>query len=251
MTTPTIVANAKTFPSVAQLDFIDIGGSQGGSYEYIKNKFKLANGLTIDIDPNKVNIARTRGIPAIQLDATNMHIFNDNACKMVSIIHTLEHLPDANTIEGVLKESIRVASDKVYIRGPMFYISDLSSQNLQFYWSHWRGHTCLIEANDIIQMMERMNISHYTLNYLNQVHNSSDPSIHPKNGLIDRHAYDPRIDPPKPSNIVFSKKIYKEFELIFDVHQSNFIPNLNSPSCESTTTHMDCIERTPRSVNPT
>ena len=33
-----------------------------------------------------------------------MKIFNSNACKLISIIHTLEHLPNVNIIKKVLEE---------------------------------------------------------------------------------------------------------------------------------------------------
>jgi hypothetical protein len=200
-----------------QIDFIDIGASKGGSYKHIQKIFNFVSGLAIDIDAKKVKVALENNVPAICLDAASMHIFNDNACKLISIIHTLEHLPNTNVIEGVLKESIRVASDTIYITGPMYYLNYLKPLGFQFYWSHWRGHTCLIEPNEIIQIMEKLGQTKYQLNFKekHRIKNSSHPCIHPINGKIDRHDYNSKIDPPKKMNITFEQKIYKEFELIF------------------------------------
>ena len=42
----------------------------------------------------KVNESLKNNIPVIRLDATQMKIFTNNTCKLISIIHTLEHLPN-------------------------------------------------------------------------------------------------------------------------------------------------------------
>ena len=199
----------KKYHSYDKIDFIDIGGSKGGSYKYIKNKYKFENGLAIDIDIEKVNESLKNNIPAIRLDATQMKIFNDNACKVISIIHTLEHLPNENIIKNVLKESLRVASELIYIKGPMFYKNYLKEKGFQFFWSHWREHTCLIEPYTIINIMKYLGINTYELKYLHHVKNSNEPCIHSINGLIDRHDYDRKIDPPKEMNFEFKKKFIK------------------------------------------
>ena len=175
----------------------------------------MINGLAIDIDPKKIETALRRGIPMIRLDATNMHIFNDNACLLVSIVHTLEHLPNLSIIEGVLKESVRVANRSVYIKGPMFYKDYLAPQGYQFFWSHWKGHTCHVEPDQIIAMMKTLGCRQYKLNYIGRVVTSTDPCIHPINGHIDRHEYDPLLDPPKPMDVAFTQNIFKEFEFVF------------------------------------
>ena len=69
------------------LDFIDIGANKGGSYHYIKKNFGFDSGLCIDIDINKVNLSIANKAPAICLDATNMSLFTDNSCKLISILH--------------------------------------------------------------------------------------------------------------------------------------------------------------------
>lgn len=212
-----IICNGRNYECYDKIDFIDIGGSKGGSYKFIKNKFKFENGLTIDIDMRKVNESLKNNTPAIRLDATQMKIFTNNACKLISIIHTLEHLPNVEIIKKVLKESIRVASNTIYIKGPMYYQDYLKEKGFQFFWSHWTGHTCLIEPETIINMMKDLGKNNYELNFYEKhlVKNSNNPCIHSINGLIDRHDYDKEIDPPKKMNVNFKKKIYKEFELIF------------------------------------
>ena len=209
--------NNKVFRSIEQIDFIDVGGSKGGSYNMVKSKYGFENGLTIDIDPQKVKLSLENNVPAIRLDATKMHIFSDNACKLVSIIHTLEHLPDLTTVERVLRSAVRVASDTIYLRGPMYYLDYLKPMGLQFYWSHWSGHTCLVEPDKLIEIMRDLGQTRYNLNFLRPVETSSDPCIHPASGLIDRHDYDPEVDPAKETDVTFANKTYKEFELVFSL----------------------------------
>jgi SAM-dependent methyltransferase len=204
----------KKFESKSQLDFLDIGCSNGTGYDYLRRNFG-DSGLCIDIDPEKVKNALKRGVPAVQLDACNVDIFSDNSCKVVSIMHVLEHLPNTETVNGILKESSRIASNTIYIRGPMFYEKYLSELGLQFYWSSWTGHSCHIEPEKIIELAKThipKNSFKHKLNYRSEVKTSADSCVHPLNGKIDRHDYNPKKDPPKNNNIKL-ENIYKEFEL--------------------------------------
>jgi hypothetical protein len=226
-----VKTNGGTYEPADQIDFIDVGGSKGDySYGLIKSMYGYEGGLAIDINPKKVKLALENNVPAVRLDASKMGIFSDNACKLVSIVHTLEHLPNLAVVEAVLKSALRVASNTVFIRGPMYYIDYLKPMGFQFYWSHWRGHPCLIEPHKILDIVAKSaismgwtqdNISH-ELRFLDRVESSSDPCIHAASGLIDRHDFNPKIDPPKNGFVKFEREIYKEFELVFtlkkDIH---------------------------------
>lgn len=198
------------------LDFIDIGGSKGGSFKHIKTQFGLTNGLAVDIDPRKVQLALQNNVPMVQMDATQMSIFTDDACKLVSCMHILEHLPDLRAVRRVLREALRVAKETIYIRGPMFYKAALAQKGVQFYWTHWTGHTCLVEPVQLISIMRELGATKFKLNYRQPVRSSNDPCIHSVLGKIDRHAYNPVIDPPKPLHVPLDN-IYKEFELTFSL----------------------------------
>ena len=63
-------------------------------------------------------------------------------------------------------------------------------------------------------MMKDLQQNTYELKYLNLVKDSNDTSIHSIHGLIDRHAFDAKVDPPKIMNVKF-ENVYKEFELTF------------------------------------
>ena len=206
--------NNKIFERKSTLDFIDIGGSTGGSYNFMKKKFEYTSGLAIDIDPKKVEKALLNNVPMINIDATNMNIFVDNACETISMMHVLEHLPDIESVTKIFRESIRVASKQIFIRGPMFSSKYLNELGFKFFWSSWKGHTLHIEANEMIKIMAELGIVKYQIKYLKPVENSNDDCIHPLNGLMDRHGYDEKIDPYKEKNIKF-ENLYKEFDLLF------------------------------------
>lgn len=60
-----IICNGKNYESINKLNFIDIGGNKGGSYNLIKKKFNYDTGLAIDIDICKVKEAHQNNIPMI------------------------------------------------------------------------------------------------------------------------------------------------------------------------------------------
>ena len=213
-----IVINDKEYSREAGLDFLDLGAGNGGSFELIKKRYKFNRGLAVDIDPRKITLSLQNGIPAIEMDATNLNIFSENSFKCVSIVHVLEHLPSTDLAKAILLESSRVASDFLFIRGPMFYIDFLSSLGLQFYWSNWTGHTLIVEPTDILKMLPTRMTDMSEIKYIKPVLDSSDKCIHALNGLKDRHDYDSTVDPHKHMDIKFNPIIYREFELIIKLH---------------------------------
>lgn len=125
------------------------------------------------------------------------------------MIHFLEHLPNLEIVKKILKETIRITTEKIYIIGPMFYLDYLKRFKLQFFWSHWTGHTCLIEPYDIINIMKQYGINNYELNFKDKhiIKDSSNINLQLINCDIDRFEYDANVDPPKNMNIIFDKKI--------------------------------------------
>jgi len=209
----------RTVMSRDQIEFIDIGGSKGGSFLHVQKKFGYSNGLAVDIDPSKVKQSLKRGVPMICLDASNMKIFSDNASKMVTMIHFLEHLPSLSIVRKILFQACRVAQERVYIRGPMFYDSYLKSFGLRFNWAHWTGHTCHVEENEIINFMKEFGQTNYVLKYHGRVKDSKNSSILPRTAPIDSFDYNPKKHGKKPYKI-FDKPIYKEFELLYVLPQN-------------------------------
>ena len=98
----------------------------------------------------------------------------------------------------------------------MFSSKYLNELGFKFYWSSWKAHPLHIEPNDMIKIMSELGIVNYQIKYLKPVENSNDDCIHPVDGLVDRHGYDEKVDPPKEKNIKF-ENLYKEFDLLFQL----------------------------------
>ena len=216
----TIRYNGRTVESRRAIDFIDLGGSGGGSYQFMRRRFGFVSGLSIDIDPKKVALALQRGIPALQLDATHLSIFTDGCCRAVSMLHFLEHLPDMDHVRRVLAEAVRVSSDLVYIRGPPFHDDYLGARGLRYYWAHWRGHSVHVEAEDIVAMLRALDgVRDVQLTRLKPVASSEHPCIQSVRCAIDRHAFDAAVDPPKPRRVAL-EGAYEEYEIVARVRAS-------------------------------
>jgi|LakMenE01Jun11ns_1017448.scaffolds.fasta_scaffold9957414_4 hypothetical protein len=135
------------------------------------------------------------------------------------MVHMLEHLPSKSLASSTLQESARVASDFLFIRGPMFYEDYLASYGFKFYWSDWKGHTLMIEPEDILALIDQHLVDSHEVRYIKRVESSSDSCIHSLESQTDRHEYDVSIDPPKRMNIIFDRPIYKEFELTIKLNK--------------------------------
>lgn len=94
---------------------LDIGCGDGLLMEELKKKGIKIKG--IDISSKAVEIAKNRGLDAIQGDITDRLPFPDKSFKSVLLIDVLEHI--FQPLE-VLKEAHRVSTDYVYISVPNF-----------------------------------------------------------------------------------------------------------------------------------
>lgn len=202
--------------SASLMDFIDLGCSTGGSYSQMVKRFGYERGLAIDIDGKKVKTARCNGVPAIHMDARRLSFFRDNSFRAVTMSYFLEHLPSRELIEEVLRESVRIGSETIYVRGRMFNDEALKDAGVRFFWSNWRGHQTHIEGEEVVQLLTDLGAHDIEVKYLGQVETTDDPCIHPLEAGKDRHAYDPAIDPPKPVGIPL-EDIYQEYEIVCSI----------------------------------
>ena len=99
-------------------DFIDVGSSKGGSVLFAQRNFGK-NGYGIDVDPEKVKLAQSRG-----LDVRHQDIFDiTDRAKWVTILHTLEHLPDLEYCKRLIKKATEIG-ENVYMTFPSFSHDD-------------------------------------------------------------------------------------------------------------------------------
>ncbi len=178
-------------------DFIDLGSSKGGSLKMCRGRFDAQRGIGVDIDPSKVEIAQARGVEAVLGDARNLP--PDCGVRFVSMVDFLEHLPDLETVGDVIASAARAATDFLFISHPSFEGEGyLESLGLRQYWWNWRGHPVHPQVSDYCEIFDRLGLRQYMIRNETRVHDSTHPSILPKDAPRDQGNFDPSRHPPKP-----------------------------------------------------
>lgn len=155
-------------------------------------------------------------------------VFRDGSARFVTAFHFMEHLQDRNTVYSTFRASLRVASEAVIIRGPMFYDEVLSAVGLKFCWADWTIHPYHIEPRELESMLRRLvklneiptdGVEYtYEIRYSNPVTSSNHISLLPLDAPKDRDAYDSELDGPKPTDVSLDN-IYSRFE--FHVYKTS------------------------------
>jgi hypothetical protein len=189
-----------TVPTLEQADlsgydFIDFGGSKGGSVRYCERYFS-GRGIAIDINLRKVEQARAEGIDVVLGDATKVDA--ENAVRFVSMMDFLEHLPTLEDVERALAVAARAATDFLFISHPSFEGENyLRERGLKQYWWDWRVHQSHITVADYRTILARLGLSEYVVRYREPVEHSRHPSVFPIAAPESFVPYDPARHPPK------------------------------------------------------
>jgi len=191
------------------VDFLDLGASQGSSLEFATRRLGGRRGLGIDSDPRKVAQVRAKGLACLEGDATQLDL-PDGCVRFVLMSHFLEHLPDLGAVRRTLGSAARVATDFLFIRGPYFDADGyLASLGLKFFWSHWSGHKTHLTLYDLHLLLRDLGLVDHVLLAADRLTDSAHPAIHPLASPINQHEYDPEVHPPKP-RIAFHVPVYYE-----------------------------------------
>ena len=119
--------------------FLDFGCSAGSSIAAMQNKFSVT-GLGIDIDDQKLELARSKGLNAVNFDLIN-GVVPANSVEFVTMIHVLEHLNSIDEAARFITQGVRAATKFVFIRIPNFDVDGLLIKHgVKFYHSDWSGH---------------------------------------------------------------------------------------------------------------
>lgn len=201
-------------------DYIDFGCSKGGSLLYAKQVFLGKRGLGIDINQDKINIARNEGLDAIIFDIND--IPNEKLVRFVIMSHFLEHVKELKDVKGFIKKACTISTDFIYIQQP-FFDSDgyLLRNGLKLFWSDWKGHPNRMSSLDmwivLRDLCEEGFDFNYSIHFRGKIIDSSDVSIHSILSPIDQHKYDVKKHPEKPMNIVFKEPVYSEIKVLISM----------------------------------
>ncbi len=144
-----------------------------------------------------------------------------NKIKFGVMNHFLEHIPNIQDVNIIVKKACSIIDDFLLIRQP-YYDADpyLFSNGFKFYWSNWRGHpnhmTLLEFHNMLMPLVTEGLIKSFSLYGMSPVTSSEDSAIHNIDSMIDQHGWNKKEHTPK-RNIEFSIPVYKEVLAIVDL----------------------------------
>lgn len=196
-----------------EIDFLDFGCSEGGSYEFALRRFNARRGIGLDIDPKKVEKARARGAEAYVADATQVEL-PSKCVKFVVMSHFLEHLPESRLAAKCVKVAIAAASDFVLIRIP-YYDANVQLLPLGFklYSADWSGHPNLMTSYDIWRSVRaHLELDEVSLAIFGRfrITDSADTSIVPLLAPVDTRKKDLESFSGKKEKVSFPFAMYKE-----------------------------------------
>lgn len=168
----------------SEVDFIDLGCSNGGSIQHCVKRFGARAGIGIDIDASKVAKTRAAGYEAILTDARTLDL--NHQVSFISMLDFIEHLPDLDTVEAIIAAAARSARDFIFIKHPSFEGQELvEGMGYRQYWWHWHGHTAHVRVSDYCTMLDRLGLHQYMIRYVERISDTHHPSIIPTSSPIN------------------------------------------------------------------
>jgi SAM-dependent methyltransferase len=205
---PDILAGA----DLEDVEFLDLGCSRGGSIAHCAKRFGAGRGIGIDSSREKVSQSLERGIEAVVGDATSLGV--DKQVRFASMMQFLEHLASIEAVEAAIRSAAQAATDFLYIHHPSFEGEPyLEALGLRQYWWHWNGHPSHVTVDDYCRIFERADIGPYSIRYIEEIGDSSHPTVLPATAPVDQFHYDPDLHDPKPS-VRFRRPVWR-FQEIF------------------------------------
>lgn len=206
---------------------IDFGCSIGGNIEFIKKALPGINVLGIDIDPNKIKVARDRGNEAIIFD-----ILTIEGCKSVDFVtmsHFLEHLDSPRHAEKFIKKAVDISRSFVHIRQP-FFDGDyhLLEWGLKLYWADWSGHPNNMKVLDFYKIGTRLLnsglIHSFSIYGRTKITDSKNECIVPLGAPNNSGKYEQKFGVKKM--IFFNFPLFKETVMEIKISNSDISENL-------------------------
>ena len=227
--TPAVVSDTELQRnlSASHYDFVDFGCSHGGSFELAERMFgdgKALRGLGLDIDPAKVEAARSAGRDALVQDLTAYPARHDTA-RFVMMAHILEHLPGLKAAEQVMRAATRTAREFVFVAQPWFDSDGyLFERGLKLFWSDWHGHPNRMTTLDfhyiLQEQLRRGEISGFSLFGANPIRTSRHSAVHALGSPRNQSAFVSDTHPPKPGlPVVFTRPVFEEIHAVIDIRE--------------------------------
>jgi hypothetical protein len=193
-----------------KFDYIDVGCKRGSSTHLCREVLGGSLGLGIDINADHVASYSAAGGVGMAADASNLGL-PDNIVNFSVLSHILEHLPNLDSVNKVISESLRVSRKFVYIVGPFFDEDEyLRSLGLKFFWSDWSYHPTHVHTSDILRAVDMSGVKCKAEVYGRiPVIDSSDKNVLDISEPRNQHQHDLKIHKHK-SFVSFARPLFKE-----------------------------------------
>lgn len=195
------------------IDFIDFGCSKGGSITFAKKRFGGINGLGIDINAHKIQMAIEAGHNAIVF---NIHdIPNSKIVNFVIMSHFLEHVSNLEDVKAFIRKACEISKDFVYIQQP-FFDSDcyLFERGFKLFWSDWKGHPNHMTSFTLWLILKELKKEgfpiEFSLHAYKKIIDSKDSCILLTSTDTDQNFYNPDYHPKKSESVVFDGNVFHE-----------------------------------------
>ena len=192
--------------------FIDGGCGSGGSLEYCEKVFGRGPGIGFDLSSQKIELAQAAGYAVYQADMASVSL-PKNCVSFVSFLDVLEHLPDIQTAEKIIKNMGTVAKDFIFIRHPSFEdVEYLKGYGLKIDWTDWQGHPNPMLLSDFDSMFRRLGFPSPAVFAQSPIKDSNHPAIVPLDAPTDTIRFDREKHGPK-AVMEFNRKVYSQFDI--------------------------------------
>lgn len=182
---------------LSKYDFIDFGASTGGSISWAEKNLG-GRGIGVDIAPGKIKKLEAAGHSGFVADATNLQL-PDGIFRYATAMNFLEHLPNAEIGEAVIRQAVRVAQEFVVILGPNFdNLEYLKSIGVKKYFADWSGHQWHHTVKEFSSIFSRTGFN-YSIVQFDKISSTNHEALLPLSSPRNRGIYVPATDLPKPA----------------------------------------------------
>ncbi len=191
-------------------DFFCFGMPEPEFIEFIQKRLHGENGLAIENDHKRIQIAGKQEIEFINSNFTQL-TYKDKCVRFVTLNHVLQRLDSFHEICQVIKSAARLATDFLFIQGP-YYDADayLESLGLKFFYSDWNSVSWHLTTDDLQKALAELGLRNYEIVVVCPTLNSRDPFLHPLESPPNQQKYHVELHPPKPE-IELPAPVYKGF----------------------------------------
>lgn len=199
------------------VDFLDLGGGGGKSYEYIRRLSGLRVGVSLDINADKVAECRRINDLSFVYDIREMP-YSFGAVSAAFMLNVLEQIPTDKAVLQVVQNALVASRDYVLIRQPFFdHDAALAERGFRSYWADWSTHRNRMDIAFLAGLARRCGpfAQRLRLFGIDRIRDSSSPHILPLAAPAEQLGYDETRHGGK-TEVAFDFPSYREVMVLIE-----------------------------------